>query len=123
MEKEIIWSPQQTDFLDWCAAGIGSCVLEAVAGAGKTTTLLEGVKRMAGQTALLAYNKKIADELKEKIIAMFGPDGWRKAQAGTVHSFGYSAYRKARPRCQVKEYKVADRLDALWEQGDTFAVP
>ncbi len=40
------FSPQQQAFLDWAEHGSGSAVLEAVAGSGKTTVLLEAVQRM-----------------------------------------------------------------------------
>lgn len=104
------WSPQQQDFLLWCQNGTGSCVLEAVAGAGKTTTILEGAKIITGQTAICAFNKKIADEIKEKLVEK-GVD-WKKAQAGTVHSFGYNAYRKSRGGTVVTdENKVSNLLE------------
>lgn len=104
------WSPQQQAFLDWCRHGSGSCVLEAVAGAGKTTTILRGAEIISGQTAILAFNKKIADEIKEKLIER-GVD-WKKAQAGTVHSYGYNAYRKSRGGSVITdEHKVSDLLE------------
>lgn len=114
-ESKILWSEQQQAFLDWCERGQGSCILEAVAGAGKTTTLLEGVKRIKGQVAVLAYNKKIADEIKGRLAKM-GID-WKKCQAGTVHSFGFSACRKSFERpgrsIRVNEYKVRDIVDNM----------
>src|SRR5690606_14593669 len=114
-EPKILWSEQQQAFLDWCERGQGSCILEAVAGAGKTTTLLEGVKRIKGQVAVLAYNKKIADEIKGRLAKM-GID-WKKCQAGTVHSFGFSACRKSFERpgrsIRVNEYKVRDIVDNM----------
>lgn len=107
----MIWSPQQQAFIDWAATGSGSCILEAVAGAGKTTTLLAAAEKMAGSVAIMAYNKKIADEIKGK-LASRGID-IRKVQAGTVHSFGFAAYRKAQPRVRVVGYKVRDMVDEL----------
>lgn len=104
------WSPQQQAFLDWCERGSGSAVLEAVAGAGKTTTLIEGCRRIQGQVAVMAYNKKIADEIKGK-LEKAGLD-WRKAQGGTAHSFGFAAYRKHRKNVRVDEDKVRKLLDA-----------
>jgi DNA helicase II / ATP-dependent DNA helicase PcrA len=100
------WSPQQAKFLDWAVNGTGSCVLEAVAGAGKTTVLLVAAVRMPGQVAVLSYNRDIADENKAKLIAMLGLEAWKKAQAGTVHSFGYTACRKFNPKVQVDDNKV-----------------
>lgn len=107
--SEFKWSPQQADFLNWCQTGTGSCVLEAVAGAGKTTVLIAGVQLLRGSTALMAFNKKIANELKERLRSI-GMD-WKKAQAGTAHSFGLNAYRKAFPKFDVNGYKVIDLIE------------
>ena len=103
-------SQQQLAFLEWVETGTGSCVLEAGAGAGKTTTLLEAIDRTGGGVALLAYNKKIADEIKGRLQAR-GVD-WRVAEAGTVHSFGFRAYRKVYPGVKVSDTKVLDILVA-----------
>lgn len=119
MEKEIQFSKQQIDFINWAEKGHGSCVLEAVAGAGKTTTILEAVRRMPGQTAILAYNKAIAKEIKEKLEKMNIP--WNKAQAGTVHSFGFSAYRKAYSRVKVDGDKVSKLLEEAAKKDDDIA--
>ena len=104
----ISWSTQQLAFLDWCKNGKGSCVLIAVAGAGKSTTLIEASRMIPGQVALLAYNKKAGEDLKEK-LKKAGVD-WKKGQAGTVHSFGFSNYRKFRPHVRVDEFKVRNIL-------------
>lgn len=108
--RTLTWSPQQQAFLDWCASGTGSAVLEAVAGAGKTTTLIEAARAIRGQVAIMAYNKKIAEEIKAKLVDA-GLD-WKKAQGGTAHSFAFSAYRKARPNVRVDENKVRDLVAA-----------
>jgi superfamily I DNA/RNA helicase len=105
------WSPQQSAFLDWAVTSSGSCVLEAVAGAGKTTTLIEAASRMPGQVAIMAYNRKIADEIRGKLADR--EIDWKKAQANTVHGFGMGAYRKARPNVRVYDRKVADIVEAL----------
>ncbi|PZU95526.1 MAG: hypothetical protein DI527_00525 [Chelatococcus sp.] len=104
-------SPQQHNFLDWAQNGSGSCVLEAVAGAGKTTTVLGAVDRMPGQHAILAYNRKIAEEIGGKLKSA-GYD-FRKAQAGTVHSFGFSAFRKEFPNVRIEGDKVGKIADEL----------
>ncbi len=100
------WSAQQAAFIDWAVHGSGSCVLEAVAGSGKTTTLLGAVVQMRGPIAILAYNKKIAEEIARKLQDL-GVD-WKHARAGTVHSFGFNAIRKFNPNVKVDENKVAN---------------
>lgn len=100
------WSSQQAAFIEWCMNGAGSCVLEAVAGAGKTTVLLAAGAKMSGQVAYMAYNRKIVDETKAKLLVQ-GVD-WKKMQANTAHGFAMSAYRKARPGVKVDGNKVRD---------------
>lgn len=112
-QAAVSWSPQQQEFLNFAIEGFGSCVLEAVAGAGKTTTLLAAAEDMPGQVAILAYNKKIADEIKEK-LAKRGIT-YRKAQGGTVHSFGYSAFRKEFPNVRIEPEKVAKIAEEMIE--------
>lgn len=102
----ITWSPQQAAFIEWAEHGTGSCVLEAVAGAGKTTTLLEAARRMSGKVAVLAYNKKIAEEIKGKVA------GEKNISAGTVHSFGFAAIRKVNKNVKVDGKKL-EAFDAL----------
>ena len=104
------WSPQQDAFLNWCIDGSGSLVLEAKAGTGKSTTLLFGAAIIPGQVAMLAYNKKIGDELKSRLADAGVP--YTKAQAGTVHSFAFSAWRKAQPKVRVYDKKLADMIEA-----------
>lgn len=57
------WSPQQENVFDFIKNGRGSAIVEAVAGSGKTTTLVEAVTRMTGSVAFCAYNKAIATEI------------------------------------------------------------
>lgn len=103
-------SPQQQAFIDFMASGRGSCNLIAVAGAGKTTSLMEGIQATPGQVAVMVYNKKNGLELQQKLEAR-GID-WRKAQAGTVHSFCFNAWRKVAPSVKVDGKK----MQAIWDQ-------
>jgi ATP-dependent DNA helicase UvrD/PcrA len=112
-------SPEQAAFLDWVVDGQGSVVLEAVAGAGKTTTLVEAVKRMPGSVFLGAYNTKMGAELKARLTEMglpaFGKDG---KSAGTFHSAGFKALCFANPNLKnnknaVDEKKVRAIVDGL----------
>lgn len=101
-------SDQQAEVVRWVLEGTGSLELRARAGCGKTFTLMKVVRAIAefklGDCALMAYNKKIADEIKVKIESA-GYD-WRVAQAGTVHSFGFQAWRKVVPHIQIDDKKV-----------------
>lgn len=103
-------SPQQAVAIEWAANGTGNAILEAVAGAGKTTTLLNMVAALpAGKrVALVAYNKAIATEIKEKITAR-----GLNAEVGTVHAFGFQALRRANRSIKVDARKVSNIMDVL----------
>jgi DNA helicase II / ATP-dependent DNA helicase PcrA len=97
-------SPQQQTIFDFVSDRLGSAIVEAVAGAGKTTTLVQAVMRMAGSVAFAAYNKKIAVEIGEKLkLAGAGP----LVKSGTFHSFGFAAVRRAFPNVKVDDKKLA----------------
>lgn len=78
----------------------GNIAVEAVAGSGKTTTLVEACARMKGSVAFCAYNKKIADEIKVRVAKM------ANVRAGTFHSFGFSAWRRVAPNVRVDGKKL-----------------
>jgi superfamily I DNA/RNA helicase len=102
-------SEQQFDVIKWVVEDTGSLELLARAGCGKTYTLMKVVdaivKYKLGDCAIMAYNKKIADELKDKLTAT--KYDWRIAQAGTVHSFGYAAWRKVAPSVKIESSKLS----------------
>jgi DNA helicase II / ATP-dependent DNA helicase PcrA len=113
--NDIILSPQQAAFVQWVRDGSGSAILEAVAGAGKTFSIMQAIKATDVPCAVLAYNKKIADEISGK-LQRDGID-WKKAKAGTVHSFGFGALRKTFSNIKVSEYKTADLLELNHDFG------
>jgi superfamily I DNA/RNA helicase len=94
-------SPQQADVFKFIATQSGNAFVEAVAGAGKTTTLVHACKLLSDKRsiAFAAYNKKIALEIGAKTKAA----GLTNVQAGTFHSFGYSAVRKVFDKAKLDE--------------------
>jgi DNA helicase-2/ATP-dependent DNA helicase PcrA len=99
------FSPQQKAFVQEAMNGSSSIVLIAVAGAGKTTCIRAAAKLIGGSSLILAYNRKIAIEIKEKLLA----DGvdWKKAEATTVHAIGLRNYKKTFKAAQVDEHKMS----------------
>jgi DNA helicase-2/ATP-dependent DNA helicase PcrA len=101
--SKFVPSPQQAAIFTFIDEGKGSAFIEAVAGAGKTTTLVQACKRMKGTIAFAAFNKKIAVEIESKLRREmservgFGGD----LRVGTFHSFGLSAWRKAYPKVKI----------------------
>jgi DNA helicase-2/ATP-dependent DNA helicase PcrA len=112
------WSPAQLRVFDWIENGSGNAIIKAVAGSGKTTTIVEAGKRIpAGKRVLyLAFNVSIAAELKGRIAAGH--------EAKTFHSLGYGAlFFYARDRKltlgQPSSRKTSTMLEILtrWEDG------
>ena len=116
-------SDQQLEVIRWVYEGTGSLELLARAGCGKTFTLMKVVDAVVkgglGDVALMAYNKKIADELKVKLEG--AKYDWRAAQAGTVHSFGFGAWRKVAPGVRVDDKKLFNIItEQSYQQGGAF---
>ena len=114
-------SPEQTAYLNWIDNGRGSLVLEAVAGAGKSSTLIQGLGRMRGDVALCAFNKKIAEELIEK--AEKSGVMRRGIRIQTMHGVGFSALRYENRNLRVDEKKAERILEAELESQDFPVIP
>jgi superfamily I DNA/RNA helicase len=93
-------SKYQIALFDWIKSGQGSAVIEAVAGSGKTISIVKALELIpqSQKAIFLAFNKSIADELKEKVPS--------HTVAGTFHSVGFKAWRKYHPFCQVDDKKI-----------------
>ncbi len=91
-------SKYQQAIYDWVRTGTGNAVVEAVAGSGKTTTLLEALNLMTGSPLFCAFNKHIKDELAARAP--------KHAKVSTIHSLGFSTVRKAFPLTAVNGKKL-----------------
>lgn len=111
-------SPQQQDFYNWVQNCYGSCVLEAVAGAGKTTTLVNGVSMMEGFVFFGAFNKKIAEEIKGKVAHL----GLPKLTVNTMHAEGFKIWRRVAKEVKVDSNKcrniVRDGVERMKGEGN-----
>lgn len=102
-------SPQQAAVIDWFRdhrTTSGALIVEAVAGSGKTTTIVEAARLIPqGQPAVFcAFNKSIATELRARLP--------RNVEAVTLNSLGFRAVRKAHRNINVdarKTFAVIDR--------------
>lgn len=104
-------SPQQEAFWSALTGGRSHILLEARAGSGKSSSSLEGLRRVlaadpSARWRYAAFNKSIADE--------FRPKAPSQVEVATLHSFGYQSIRAAFGRVQVDAGKTAMLLDAAF---------
>lgn len=97
-------SAQQTAAVEFVTSSRANLVLEAVAGAGKTTTLLEMVGAAQGSVAFCAFNRAIAREIKAKVEPLNLPN----VKVGTLHSFGLGAVSRSISRVKVDGNKLRE---------------
>lgn len=88
-EEEVVEfkpSSYQKNIFDFITHGQGNSVIEAVPGAGKTTTALKCVELMGDSKILLtAFNKDIVNELNKRVKKLVNKDN---VDCQTMHSIG-----------------------------------
>ena len=96
---------------DWVLTGRGHAAISAVAGSGKTTTLVNTVAPvLTGKSLFVAFNKSIASELGERLEGT-------QVQSSTIHSAGFSAIRATHNAVMVKNDKYRKILNQLITEG------
>lgn len=110
-------SKYQQDIFDFVENSPHSAIISAVAGSGKTTTIVEAVKRLPGQDYIfLAFNKSIAEELKS-----------RGVKASTFHALCFAELNsRLAKRPKVDSGKLRDLFRAICpdeEREEYFEVP
>lgn len=102
------FSPNQYQIaiLDWIRDGRGHAFVEAVAGSGKSSTLVMASEAISGSGIFLAFNRHIADELGAKLSHL-------PVEVRTIHSLGFAAVRNRGRRVKVVSGKYRNILKAL----------
>ena len=95
------FSAYQEAIFDWIQSGSGDAVAEAVAGSGKTTTIVEGSNRVLGGPVLfVAFNKRIVETLQSKLGS--------SAEAKTINSIGHGTLCRHLGRVTLNDSKYRD---------------
>ena len=81
-------------------------LINAVAGSGKTSTLLELLRMCQYKTLFLAFNKSIQEEIQHKIDSR----GLKQGKAMTIHSLGLSAIKKTYKKFRINNNKNWDLI-------------
>lgn len=96
-------SKYQQAIYNFIDSGKGNAIVEAVAGSGKTTTIVEATKLIPKQkkAIFVAFNRSIAQELQRKLP--------KHVKAQTLHSFGFSLFFN-NSNCSVTPEVDGDKL-------------
>jgi DNA helicase II / ATP-dependent DNA helicase PcrA len=84
-------------------------LIEAVAGSGKTTVLLELLRRCKKETLFLAFNKSIKEDIEKQIEK----DNIEYATSLTLHSLGLAAIKKYYKGASINKSKNYDLIATL----------
>ena len=119
------YSTYQTDIFEAISNTTDNLIVEAVAGSGKTTTIIHALDLLPARASsiFLAFNKSIADELAMKVPP--------NVSARTLHSLGYEILRNNYKRVKSNGKFVLNTLkfevldikknpqykDWAWENG------
>jgi len=104
-------SKYQKDIFNFIENGTGNAVINAVAGSGKTTTLLESLKLINKNSSklFLAFNKSIKEEIEVKL-----KKNNISVDINTCHGFGYTTILKhMEERPTIDNFKYRKLLRAL----------
>jgi DNA helicase-2/ATP-dependent DNA helicase PcrA len=115
------WSDFQKNIFRDIAKGTDHTVVIARAGSGKTSTIVEGFKYIprGKKTLMVAFNKSIADELKEKAPSY--------VDVLTLHSLGFRAIKQAfgevtleNDKCRTITGSIIGTDSDLWELNQSI---
>ncbi len=108
-------STYQKAIFEWIAEGEGSCVVSAVPGSGKTTTLIKGANYIPRylKSRFLAFNKHIAQELQGKLP--------KYIKSSTIHSLGLSSIcRHYRGLPEINHRKYSQLVSSYLKEKKVF---
>ena len=99
-------SEYQQKIFDFVTKGTGNAVINAKAGSGKTTTLVEAMKLIPSKEKVLfvAFNKSIEQELSSRLT------DYPNVEVRTYHSLGYALLRNnlgVQNKVRINEYKYS----------------
>lgn len=109
-------SEYQKEIFKFVKEGTGNCVINAVAGSGKTTTIIASLKYIPSDKSVifLAFNKSITEEIKQKVPT--------NVVVKTFHSLGassvYKAYREKSELDNNKIFEIINNLAPRWSMID-----
>lgn len=108
---KFIPSKYQQALFDWIKSSSGSAIVEAVAGSGKTTSMVQALNMIDSKNSVLflAFNKSIAEELKERAP--------KYVNCMTMNALGHRAVMKQFGRVQLDSNKTRTIIERMQDSG------
>jgi superfamily I DNA/RNA helicase len=102
-------SKYQQALFDWIVQGQGSAIVEAVAGSGKTTSMVQALNLIDPKKSILflAFNKSIAEELKTRAP--------KHVACMTMNSLGHRAVMKQFGKVELDTKKTSQIIEGMIE--------
>lgn len=113
-EKVFQPSVYQEKVFEFVKNGAGNAVVSAVAGSGKTTTILKALDLIPKtlDVLYLAFNKDIVASIKKKYSSI------ENVVFSTVHGYGISILRELNPNIVIDNYKYINLLRNIYHYLD-----
>jgi DNA helicase-2/ATP-dependent DNA helicase PcrA len=105
------WSEMQMNIFDQIKIPDQNLLIQAVAGSGKTTTLLEGMRYAPGSALFMAFNKAIADDIRRRATA---------GEVKTLNGLGHSLMMANRPSAKLVPRKTLEILKSIMGDSSEF---
>ena len=105
------FTEEQHRIFEFVGSGTAHGIIDAVAGAGKTTTIMECAKHVGADKQMLfcAFNKAIAGEIRGK----FSKSNAKNVRTETIHALGYSILKTnlgRESKIEINDGKYRDML-------------
>ena len=122
--SEICFTAEQERIFEFIKNGTGHGIIDAVAGAGKTTTIMECAKYVENKTDVLfcAFNKSIQSE----IAAKFNRQALNQITVKTIHALGFqilndnnNSSKKIVPK-ESKYWTILNKEPSIHEEMQVF---
>jgi len=110
---------EQTACVDWIPNSSGNLLIEAVAGSGKTFTIIEMIVEInlrfpQARIALMSFNAKVRDELKLRVKHR----RIQNCDVNTVHGFGFAAFKLKYGSRKPNSYKLQDIFEPMLKKNN-----
>lgn len=104
-----IWSPLQAAIFEEISHAETNILIQAVAGSGKTTTLIEALRYAPGSALFMAFNKSIAEDIRGKAP---------KGDVKTLNALGHALWRANLPSAKIDFDKLKKIVSKIMPEGD-----